>query len=542
MINKKNFIYNIVLNDIKKNKKIKIITRFPPEPNGNLHIGHAKSIFINFNLSKFYKGKCFLRFDDTNPNKEKKKYVKQIQKDIKWLGYKWSENIKYSSDYFNLYYKYAIELINKKLAYIDELNKKEIKKFRGTFKNPGIKSPFRNRTIKENLILFEKMKNGLYKEGEMCLRAKIDMKSKYIILRDPVIYRIKKKIHYKTKKKWNIYPTYDFAHCISDAIEKISHSICTLEFSDNRKLYEWILNNISIKHHPKQYEFSKLNITYTITSKRKIKKLIKNKIINKWNDPRLMTLSGMKKRGYTAKSINKFCNKIGISKQNSNIDISILEECLRKELNKTTPRIMAVINPLKIILTNIDEKKIINIKIPNHPKNKKMGKRNIILSSIIYIDIKDFENENSNNFHKLRLGKKIKLKYAGIIKLKNIIKDINLNILYLKCKYYNIKIKKIKNIGIIHWISKKNIIKSKFRFFNKLFTKKNPNKEKNILSIINPKSIIIKNGYIEKQIKNIKKHKIYQFEREGYFKFKKYKNKKLSFDRIISLKKNYKNN
>ncbi len=540
MINKKNFIYNIVYKDIKKNKKLKIITRFPPEPNGYLHIGHAKSMFINFNIAKFYKGKCFLRLDDTNPNTEKNKYVKQIKKDIKWLGYKWYGKEKYSSNYFKIYYKYAIELIKKKLAYVDKLNKKEIKLYRGTLTKFGKNSPYRNRNIKENLKLFKKMKKGSYNEGELCLRAKINMRSKNILLRDPVLYRIKKNTHYKTKKKWNIYPTYDFAQCISDSIEKISHSICTLEFSDNKELYKWILNNISIKHYPKQYEFSRLNLLYTITSKRKIKQLIKKKIIKKWNDPRLMTISGMRKRGYTAKSINEFCNKIGVSKKNSNINISILEECLRKELDITTPRIMAILNPIKIIITNINKNETIKITILNHPKNKNMGSREIILSSKIYIDINDFENKPSNNFHKLRLGKKIKLKYAGILKLKKIIKNEKKKILYLKCKYYNKYNKKIKKIGIIHWISKKNTIKSKFRLFNKLFTKKNPNKEKNLLSIINPKSLIIKNGYIEKQIKYIKKKKIYQFEREGYFKLKKYTYKnKFIFDRIITLKKKF---
>ncbi len=537
---KNNFIYKIIKSDIKKKKYKKIITRFPPEPNGYLHIGHIKSIYINFNISKKFNGKFYLRFDDTNPKTEKKIYIKNIKKEIKWLKFKWNGKEKYSSDYFKIYYNYAIELIKKKLAYVDELSIKKIKKYRGKLNKPGKKSPYRNRKIKENILLFNKMKNGYIKEGKMCLRAKINMKSKNILMRDPIIYRIKKNKHPKTKNKWCIYPMYDFAHCIADSIEKISHSICTLEFQNNKNLYNWVLNNISIKHKPKQYEFSRLNITHNITSKRKINELIKKKIISGWDDPRLLTISGMKNRGYTPNSIKNFCKSLGISKQESIINYSILENSIRKELNKITPRLMGIINPIKIIITNLNKNFFIKINISNHPFNKKMGIRKIIFSKEIYIDKKDFKEKKTENFKRLVLGKKIILKYAGIIKSNKIIKDKKGNILYIECKYLGKNISLKKKLNIIHWLSKKNILKTKYILYEKLFNVINPNKEKNFLSKINKNSIKKRNGYIEKNILNyVNKYKSFQFEREGYFKLSKNSKKhNLIFERIVSLKKN----
>ncbi len=529
MINK-NFIYNIINKDIKNNKYKKIITRFAPEPNGILHIGHLKSIYLNFNIAKHYKGKCYLRFDDTNPEKEKKKYINIIKKNIKWLGYKWNGRTKYSSNYFNIYYKFAKLLIKKNLAYIDEQDILEIKFKKGSFTKLGINSPYRNRSIKNNLKLFKKMKEGFYKEKVICLRAKINMYSKNILLRDPIIYRIKYKKHPKTLYKWCIYPTYDFAHCIADSIEKISHSICTLEFQNNNPLYQWILKNIEAKHIPKQYEFSKLNILYNITSKSKINLLIKYNIIKKWNDPRLLTITGLKKRGYDQLTLINFCKNLGISKQESYININILENLLSKNFNKTLKRRFAIINPIKIKLINLKKKK--KFKILNNPVNINSSYRKIKLYSKIFIDKKDI---NINNI-KSNINKKFKLRYAGIIKIIKIKINCKKKIKYIICKYYNIN-KIIKNkFKIIHWISQKKSIKSYFRFFNKLFTKKYPNKYKNLLSIINNKSIIIKKGYIEKSILKIKKEKI-QFERLGYFKYNKNLSKKyILFDRIIKLK------
>ncbi len=528
----KNFIYKIINKDIKKKKYNKIITRFAPEPNGFLHIGHIKSLYLNFNIAKNYNGKFYLRFDDTNPNTVKNIYIKQIKKDIKWLGIKWNGKTKYSSNYFNLYYKYAKILIKKKLAYVDEQSKKQIKINRGSFKYYGKNSPYRNRSIEKNLKIFKNMKNGLYKENSMCLRAKINMNSGNILLRDPILYRIKYKPHPRTKSKWCIYPMYDFAHCIADSIEKISHSICTLEFQNNRALYKWIIYNINTKHIPKQYEISKLNITYNLTSKRKIKNLIKNNIINKWNDPRLLTISGLKNRGYNPKTLINFCKKLGISKQENIINISILEECLRKYLNKTSERRISILNPIKIILKNI--KKKISFNIPKNPIKPKIGKRKIYLYPCIYIEKKDFKKINKN-LKKYNKDIYIKLRYIGIIKFKKKLKYYNK---YIKCKYYKYNKKKNKNnkIKIIHWISKKNCIKTKFRLFNNLFNIKNPDKNENILNIINKDSIKIKNGYVEKNI--INDYKIFQFERIGYFKLNKnlYKNK-IIFDRILKLKK-----
>ncbi len=531
MINK-NFIYKIINKDIKNKKYKKIITRFAPEPNGYLHIGHVKSIYLNYKIAKYYNGKFYLRFDDTNPNTEKNIYIKKIKQNIKWLGIKWHNGIKYSSNYFNKYYKYAKILINKGLAYIDEQSKKQIKINKGSFKKNGINSPYRNRSIKENLNLFKNMKKGLYKEGSMCLRAKINMKSNNLILRDPILYRIKYKIHPRTKHKWCIYPMYDFAHCIADSIEKISHSICTLEFQNNRSLYKWIIKNIEVNHIPKQYEFSKLNITYNLTSKRKIKTLIKQNIINGWNDPRLLTISGLKNRGYKPKIILNFCKILGISKQENIINISILNGYLRKYLNKKSERRMCILNPIKIKLINIKKKKFY---IYKNPINPKLGKRKIYLYKYIYIDKNDFKKVKK----KIKKNKKtiyIKLRYAGIIKFTKNIKSNNKNI-YIKCKYYkyNKNFNKKNKIKIIHWISKKKSKKVTFRLFNNLFLKENPNKTKNILKIINKNSILIKKGYIEKNI--INNNKIFQFEREGYFKLnKKLYDNKIIFDRIIELK------
>ncbi|ABJ90725.1 glutamine--tRNA ligase/YqeY domain fusion protein [Buchnera aphidicola] len=542
-----NFIINIVKKSLIQNSKKKIKTRFPPEPNGYLHIGHAKSICLNFNIAKKYNGICNLRFDDTNPNKEKIKYINAIKKDIRWLGYKWNGKTKYTSNYFDKMYKYAIKLIEKKLAYVEELNKTDIKKYRGTLKKPGINSPYRNRTVQENLILFNKMKLGMFPEGSLCLRAKIDMSSPYIILRDPVLYRIIFSKHHQTNYKWYIYPMYDFAHCIADTIEKITHSLCTLEFQDNRQLYKWILKKLNFKNKtPKQYEYSKLNLEYTIVSKRKIQKLIDNKIVKGWKDSRLYTISGLRNRGYTKKSINTFCQKIGITKQQNTIEISLLESCIRKELNMNSPRRMAILNPIKVIITNISRKDIKYLNIPNHPQKKEMGTRKVLFSNKIYIEKKDFSEKNITGYRGLILGKRVRLKYSYIIKANKILKDKNNQIICILCTYYSKKkynnIYKDKNIGIIHWIAKNNSIVADFQLFDTLFTTKNPEKEKNILKFYNPKSFIIKRGYVESIIQKEKIKHAYQFERIGYF-YKRKKRKNIEvFNRIVSLKKRYKNN
>lgn len=539
----KNFIEKIIEKDLLTQKNCFIKTRFPPEPNGYLHIGHAKSICLNFGIAKQYHGKCNLRLDDTNPDTGNIKYINSIKKDIKWLGFNWDNNTKYSSDYFDFFYKYAIELIKKQLAYIDELSTQNIKKYRGTLKKPGENSPFRNRTIAENLYLFEKMKNGFFKEGQACLRAKIDMSSSFIIMRDPVLYRIKFTKHHQLKNKWCIYPTYDFSHCIADALERITHSLCTLEFQDNRQIYDWIIKHISIKFTPKQYEFSRLNLSYSITSKRKLNKIIENNVISDWDDPRMPTISGLRRRGYTPNSILEFCNRIGISKQDSLIPIDTLETCIREDLNNNAPRAMAVLNPIKVIIENFREGHNQTLLMQNHPRKLNMGTRIVPFTNLIYIDKNDFCEQHNPKYKKLSLGKKVRLRNAYVIKANKVDKDESGNIITIYCTYYpdtlnQILDKKNKIQGIIHWVSAIYGIPTKFRLYEHLFKIKNPNLEKNFLKFINKDSLIVKNGFVEPSLIKATPEKNYQFEREGYFCLdnKIFEKNFLIFNRTITLK------
>ncbi|WP_422667322.1 glutamine--tRNA ligase [Buchnera aphidicola] len=524
-----NFISHIIDHDLKKQKKMFFHTRFPPEPNGYLHIGHAKSICLNFELAKIYQGKCNLRFDDTNPIKENIKYINAIKYDITWLGYQKYQNIHYASEYFEIFYQYAKKLIKKGLAYVDELTKEEIHKYRGTLKKPGINSPYRNRSIEENITLFKKMKNGEFAEGKASLRAKINMNSACIIMRDPVLYRIIFCQHHQTKKKWCIYPMYDFAHCISDAIEKITHSLCTLEFQDNKNLYNWILKNINTPHRPKQYEFSRLNLEYSILSKRKLKILVEKKIVSGWDDPRMPTLSGMRRRGYTPSSIKEFCKNIGITKQNNLIELSMLEYSIRNELNKTAIRTMAILDPIKIYLYNLNENHEEVLIIPKHPYNDKLGTQKIFFTKILYIERNDFQEKYNNQYKKLKIGCEIRLRYAYIIKAEKIKKDKNENIIYIICSC-NLKTlgkKPIdkKNPSVIHWISVKYSFPAQFRLYEPLFNIKSLDKKEDFLLNLNSQSLVTKKGFIEKNIaKKIHKKIIqnniklfFQFERIGYF-------------------------
>ncbi|QCI19443.1 glutamine--tRNA ligase [Buchnera aphidicola] len=541
------FIEKIINKDLKNQVYRKLRTRFPPEPNGYLHIGHAKSIYLNFYLAKKFNGYFYLRFDDTNPIKEKISYVKAIKKDLKWLGCMWDGTEKYTSSYFNYLYKYAIELINKGLAYVDKLKKNEIKKYRGTLIKPGINSPYRNQTIEENLLLFEKMKRGDFPEGNACLRAKIDMKSSFIIMRDPVLYRIIFSNHHQTRNAWCIYPTYDFAHCISDAIEHITHSLCTLEFQDNRRLYDWILNNISIKYRPKQYEFSKLNVEYSVLSKRKLKTIIEKKIVDNWDDPRLLTISGLKRRGYTPEAIKNFCMKIGVTKQENSVQLSLLESCIRSDLNVRAPRAMAILDPIKVIIYNMPDSQKEIITIPNHPNNKKMGTRKSIFSKEIYIDRSDFNEKPSKNNIKLSHGIFIRLRYAYVITVTKIKKNNFGKIICLICKYDKNTFRKnpinYRVSGVIHWIAKENVLNAIFNIYYPLFKIKKPDLEKTCLPFINNNSLVQKKGIVEKSIILNSKKNFYQFERVGYFcidkdsleKLQK-KNHIITFNRIVTLK------
>ncbi|CAL4323226.1 Glutamine--tRNA ligase [Buchnera aphidicola (Thelaxes suberi)] len=533
------FIEKIIENDIKKNNQMILRTRFPPEPNGYLHIGHVKSIYLNFTLAEYYNGLCNLRYDDTNPKKEKKKFVNAIKKDILWMGFN-IKNITFTSEYFDILYTYAVELIKKKLAYVDQLTKKEIHDYRGTLKQKGINSPYRNQNVQKNLDLFSKMKNGFFSEGTVCLRAKINMSSSSIIMRDPVLYRVIESKHYHTQNKWFIYPTYDFAHCISDAIEGITHSLCTLEFQENKKLYEWILTNISVSNYPRQYEYARLKLEFTILSKRKLQILIEKKIISGWDDPRIPTISGLRNKGYTPESLRDFVQKTGFSKQDSLIPLHLLESSIRKDLNMKSIRRMAVIDPLLIIIENIDLLHCENITVPNHPNVPTMGSRKIIFSREIYINRDDFKEYADDNYTRLTYNNEVRLRYAYTIKVTRIEKNKKNEIIKLFCIYdkntFKTQPKNKKISGVIHWISKKNVIPTKFYFYSPLFTIKNPDLEKNFLNYISKKSKIKKNGFIEKDLPNNISCIPYQFERIGYFIIKKEKNKLTTCHQTVSLK------
>ncbi|CRK85973.1 Glutamine--tRNA ligase [Candidatus Providencia siddallii] len=520
-IHKKNFIYQIIENDLINGKHVLIRTRFPPEPNGYLHIGHAKSICLNFGIANKYKGRCNLRFDDTNPVKENIDYINSIKKDIEWLGFKWCGDIRYSSDYFDILYKHAIDLIKKGLAYVDELTSEEIRKYRGTLKQHGRDSPYRKRSVKDNLLLFHKMRAGEFKEGKACLRAKIDMASSFMIMRDPVLYRIKFVKHHQLGNKWCIYPMYDFAHCISDAIEGITHSLCTLEFLNNKHLYNWILDNIKIDSRPSQYEFSRLNIEYSVLSKRKLNKLIFENYVTGWDDPRMLTISGLRRRGYTSSSIRNFCYHIGVTKQDSNIKLSTLEFYIRSDLNESAFRVMAVINPVLLVIENMaDCEKILIAK--NHPNKPELGIRNIPFSNKIYIDRADFSESECLEYYRLMIGKEVRLRYSYIIKAEHIEKDEKGDVKIIYCSYDPDTLNKnpvdgrrVK--GVIHWVSKLHALPAEIRLYDRLFTVPNPDINKDFLSTVNKKSLVICNGFVEPSLCNAKSETPYQFEREGYF-------------------------
>ncbi|MDO4429869.1 MAG: glutamine--tRNA ligase [Lonepinella koalarum] len=516
-----NFIRQIIDEDLANGKHQKVYTRFPPEPNGYLHIGHAKSICLNFGIAQDYQGKCNLRFDDTNPVKEDVEYVDSIKQDVEWLGFKWEGEPRYASDYFDQLYGYAIELIEKGLAYVDELSPDEMREYRGTLTEPGKNSPYRDRSVEENLALFEKMKNGEFAEGKACLRAKIDMASPFIVMRDPVLYRVKFASHHQTGDKWCIYPMYDFTHCISDAIERITHSICTLEFQDNRRLYDWVLDNISIERPlPHQYEFSRLNLEGTLTSKRKLLKLVTEGVVDGWNDPRMPTISGLRRRGYTPAALREFCRRIGVTKQDNLVEFSALESCIRDDLNTNAPRAMAVINPLKIVIENLETREILTA--PNHPNRPELGERQMPFTKEIYIDQADFQEEANKHYKRLVLGKEVRLRNAYVIKAERVEKDEQGNIRTVYCTYDPETLgknpadgRKVK--GVIQWVSATENLPAEFRQYSRLFNMQNPGAEEDIIAAINPNSLVIKHGVVEVSLANAEPEKAYQFEREGYY-------------------------
>ncbi|MGP2736033.1 glutamine--tRNA ligase [Serratia bockelmannii] len=516
-----NFIRQIVDEDLASGKHTSVHTRFPPEPNGYLHIGHAKSICLNFGIAKDYQGQCNLRFDDTNPVKEDIEFVESIKHDVEWLGFEWSGNVRYSSDYFDQLHQYAVELISKGLAYVDELSPEQIREYRGTLTAPGKDSPYRDRSVEENLALFEKMRNGEFAEGAACLRAKIDMASPFIVMRDPVLYRIKFAEHHQTGNKWCIYPMYDFTHCISDALEGITHSLCTLEFQDNRRLYDWVLDNITIPCHPRQYEFSRLNLEYAIMSKRKLHQLVADKIVEGWDDPRMPTVSGLRRRGYTAASIREFCLRIGVTKQDNNVEMVALESCIRDDLNENAPRAMAVLDPVKIVIENMGDA-VEMVTMPNHPNKPEMGSRDVPFSREIYIDRADFREEANKQYKRLVLGKEVRLRNAYVIKAERVEKDEAGEITTIFCSYDAETLSKDpadgrKVKGVIHWVSAAHALPAEIRLYDRLFSVPNPGAAEDFLSTINPESLVIKHGFVEPSLAAAQPEKAYQFEREGYF-------------------------
>ena len=516
-----NFITQIIDEDLASGKHKSVHTRFPPEPNGYLHIGHAKSICLNFGLAKEYNGLCNLRFDDTNPVKEDVEYVDSIKADVEWLGFKWEGEPRYASDYFDALYGYAIELIEKGLAYVDELSPDEMREYRGTLTEPGKNSPYRDRSVEENLALFERMKNGEFAEGTLSLRAKIDMASPFMVMRDPVLYRIKFASHHQTGDKWCIYPMYDFTHCISDAIERITHSLCTLEFQDNRRLYDWVLENISIERPlPHQYEFSRLNLEGTLTSKRKLLKLVNDGIVDGWNDPRMPTISGLRRRGYTPASLREFCRRIGVTKQDNVVEYSALEACIREDLNENAPRAMAVIDPVRVVIENFEGEETLTA--PNHPNRPELGERQLPFTKELYIARADFREEANKQYKRLVLGKEVRLRNAYVIKAERVEKDANGEITTIFCTYDPETLgknpadgRKVK--GVIHWVSAVHNHPAEFRLYERLFTVPNPGAAEEIESVLNPTSLVVKHGFVEQSLANAEPEKGYQFEREGYF-------------------------
>ena len=522
---KLNFIEEIVAGDLDSKKISKVITRFPPEPNGYLHIGHAKSICLNFGIAEEFNGCCNLRFDDTNPAKEETEYVEAIQKDLTWLGFKWTK-LCYASDYFEQFYAWAIDLIKAGKAYVDSQNAEEIRLGRGTLTKSGIESPYRNRSVEENLELFDRMTRGEFEEGSCVLRAKIDMASSNMNLRDPVMYRILKRSHHRTGSKWNIYPMYDFAHGFEDAIEGVTHSICTLEFQDHRPLYDWFIANVDTPHIPHQYEFARLNLTYTVMSKRKLLELVTLGIVSGWDDPRMPTISGFRRRGYTAASIRRFCKEVGVAKSDSMVEIELLQHCLREELNKTAPRRMAVLKPLRVVLDNWPEKFVDELPAENNPEDETAGSRTVKIGKVIYIEREDFMEEPPKKFFRLAPGAEVRLKHAYLIKCTDVVKDANGEITELHCTVDMESRggeapdgRRVK--GTLNWVWEGDAVKAKINLYDHLFTIRDlgsMEEGKDYKDYLNPNSLVVaENAFVEPSLAEAQPLDKFQFLRYGYF-------------------------
>ena len=541
------FIRNIISGDLDSGKHQHIVTRFPPEPNGHLHIGHAKSICLNFGIANEFDGKCFMRFDDTNPVKEDDEYVEGILRDVRWLGFDWGERLTHASDYFEQLYLFAEELIKKGKAYVESQNADEIRELRGTLTEPGKNSPFRERSVENNLTLFRKMRGGEFEDGTHVLRAKIDMASPNINLRDPVLYRIRKISHQRTADQWCIYPLYDFTHGLSDALEGVTHSLCTLEFEDHRPLYEWILAEVSAPCLPRQIEFSRLNLRYTVLSKRRLIQLVEEGHVNGWDDPRMLTLSGLRRRGYPPSAIRLFCDRIGISKSENNIEMSVLEDSAREELDKTAPRAMAVLRPLKVVITNYPEDKTEEFEPSRHPKNPEMGTRKVPFTREIYIDHDDFRIDPPAKYFRLAPGKEVRLRFAYVIRCEEVIYDSSGKVIELHCTYdqatrSGAKAEGRKVKGIIHWVSIQHSVPVEVRLYDRLFVNPSPGSDDpggNFLNDLNPDSIeTVTSCRVEPGLLKAEPEDVYQFERVGYFcvDSKESRPEALVFNRTVTLR------
>jgi glutaminyl-tRNA synthetase len=518
-----NFIRTIIDADLASGKHRSIITRFPPEPNGYLHVGHAKSICLNFGLARDYQGKCNLRFDDTNPEKESEEYAQSIQDDVRWLGFQWEGEVRWASDYFEQLYQYAVELINHGKAYVDDLTPEQMREYRGTLTLAGKNSPYRERSVAENLDLFARMRAGEFADGSRVLRAKIDMSSGNINLRDPAIYRIRRAHHIRTGDAWCIYPMYDYTHCISDALEGITHSLCTLEFEDHRPLYDWVLDNITIPCHPLQYEFSRLELHYTITSKRKLLQLVNEGLVSGWDDPRMPTISGMRRRGYTPEGIREFAKRIGISKSDNTVDMAVLESAIRDNLEEKVPRVMAVVNPLKVVVTNFVDGQTESREAGFHPQHPEFGARIVPFGKEIWIEADDFSETPPAGWQRLTVGGEVRLRYSYVMRCDEVIKDAAGNVIELRCSIdaqtlgKNPVGRKVK--GVIHWLSCAHALPAEIRLYDRLFTVPEPDADKEIdfCTYLNPDSLAAAQGWVEMCVKDAAPETRYQFERLGYF-------------------------
>lgn len=535
------FLENIIAADLEEGRVQEVVTRFPPEPNGYLHIGHAKSICLNFGLAETFGGKCHLRFDDTNPEKESQEFVDSIQQDIEWLGYRWAGEVRYTSDYFEQLYDWAKALIKSGKAYVCELSPDEAREYRGTLTEPGRNSPWRDRDVDQNLELFEQMYRGEHDPGGLSLRAKIDMAHGNINMRDPVLYRIRKAVHHHTGDRWNIYPSYDYAHGQSDAIEGITHSICTLEFEDHRPLYEWLIENLPVPSHPKQYEFARLNPSYMVTSKRKLRALVEEGYVEGWDDPRMPTLAGMRRRGIPPQAIRNFCDMIGVTKANSVVDIAMFEFAIRDYLDKNAPRAMCVLDPLEVVLENWDENQAIEVESPNHPNNEEMGSRQLPFSKTLYIEREDFREEANKKYKRLVLGKRVRLRNACVIEAVRADKDDQGSITRVYAEVIDDTFGKnpadeIKPKGVIHWVSSQSAV-CEVRLYDRLFVDESPDSGGNdYIECLNPESVTtLKSSRAEVNLVDAAPEFAYQFERQGYF-CRDRKSEALVFNRVIGLR------